>query len=314
MEPNANFTWPASLIINQEADTVEFRFPNIPDSRIEQIQLLDTAGVLFATIEVRHNPSSPRLVSFNTAMRINSTATYDLSSFSLAKTENSTITLSFNSSVILGKPAAALTGFTYNVTSTSLPKLPAPADMQWDSSNPGYASWTSPYQCVQFHSVDGQSTGYNTNLKKDGNNRYYRGMTDIIQKKSGTYQMMAMALGDWENGDSDVVSTEPLVYTIPETKLPVVTGLHFEGTTIFFNAIEGVTEYHIELYGIDKSTGQWVQAKHARMVQTNFSDIQSWLKQESGKYDKFGVRVNAVSPDLMNIAAGDVSELCIYGE
>ena len=299
-----------SLVVTPNSDTITIVFPELPDSRVETFQLYDTTGTLYATIEVRHNPSSPKLLPFNTKLRINGTEC-PFSTSQLAKTDNGTITLTLQPVEYFGTTADAFAGFTCTGYSTALPKLPAPTDLQWDPANPGYASWTSSYQCVQFNSKNGKVHGYNTNLRSE-QGYYYRGMPDLIQKESATYCIIAMALGDWETGDSDLVSTEPLVYTIPSTKLPTITNLWFEGTTIHFEPIEGVKDYHIELFGIDKNTKEWKQARHARMVDKTYSDLGQWINQEINKYDTLAVKVNAVSPDLMNIAAGDPSELCIY--
>lgn len=136
-------------------------------------------------------------------------------------------------------------------------------------------------------------------------------MSGIIQQKSGSYAIGAMALGDWTYGDSDIVTTDTIVYNIPDEKMPIVTELHFEGTTLHITPVNGASGYIIRLFGLNPDTNEWISLSRAKEITTTSNNLARWFEDYQGQYPQLGVKVKTMSPDFSK-AASDFSELCIY--
>lgn len=139
--------------------------------------------------------------------------------------------------------------------------LPAPTNLTWHDA-PG---WELKYGTIGWDAVpeaDGHYyvevhrdneliyDTYHGNLyDKDGDGRIYDtwSIFELIQE-SGTYTVSVCAdsltLPGYE--DSEMVTSEPWVYTRPDKQLATPTGLHWEGTTACWDAVPGAAVYIID--------------------------------------------------------------------
>lgn len=288
-------------------NNLQFKFPPLPYSRIDTIFLYDADGDLYTTIKVRHNPSSHYLLHYNTGMRIDE-AEYNLSDFALSWTDDM-IELSFDATDILGMSAANFAGYSYTVVSHALPKLPAPTDITWTDTNQGLLSWNSEYPCAEFLVLNNDIKGYQLHLNNTGS--YTSNIAVVLQDKGGDYFSRIMALGDWEHGDSDLTPSDILTYIEPRSRLPAVTGMYFEGTFLYYDALENVDTYSLVLYGYNPDIQSWEYTGQTSTTD-NPVDMSKWIELYDDFYPYFAVSVYGITPDTQSIASGEETDVAIY--
>lgn len=150
--------------------------------------------------------------------------------------------------------------------SAELPKHKTPTNLRWNEDSDGNPltcsiSWDSIPESGNKYTLEIYCDGvlvYNTNFSCSGNtsSRASHFSTNPIFTKSGKYTFKVAARGDNKNyRNSDFAQSGEFQYTVPQNKLPSITGLKWDKNgNLKHNGVDGAHGFHyVEYYKAEGS-------------------------------------------------------------
>ena len=203
------------------------------------------------------------------------------------------------------------------ILSAELPKHKTPTNLRWNEDSDGNPltcsiSWDSIPESGNKYKLEIYRDGvlvYNTNFSCSGNtsSRASHFSTNPIFTKSGKYTFKVAARGDNQNyQNSDFAQSGEFEYTVPQNKLPSITGLKWDKNgKLTHNGVEGANGYHYVKYyraeGKDEIIPTGGTSGHSGGSEAQTNDFSQDILETVNNFDKvtdYYIKVYAIPKDL----------------